>query len=1194
MTQDIGHLIDAQIEESASKAPGECSPSLEAHLSECEICLERLLTSQRKKFNFLESHGMRTEAYPDCPQPEVLQEIAAEFRTPESADPVLKHTAQCDYCGPLFNRYLREFADEYSPEVAAMQSSLPSAQPGTQRDLARKLAAQARGETQPSKPSTAVMPWPFWKKAVAWATPLAAVLLVAVGVGPTLMSKYELQSAKSTLESAFPHRPLPMRLPGMAFSEYVPPIKELGTDSGNANFLGNPDLLKAKSLIADNIRATGKSAGAWNELEGCAALLEDPGNTKAAEDAFERARAARGDDPDLLIELAATYFERDIRSDKPNLSQTIDLLNQVLKNPKLTTDQRASALFNLAIAYEKSNALDMAVSTWDEYIKTDTNTGGPWFREAQQRLDALKKKLPATRPVDYKQPAYLIRHWTDPDVQNDIEQYQDIAFAAWLVPGIREPASDYGKALRILADLMEIQHSDTWWKDFLRHTSVSDIPAVEAFSKAYVADQNDFHYQAMLDAERASSLFIASHNRPGEFIARFQQVYALQRSAAGNSCQTAAELLSKPLDSSSYNSLRAKTRLEMAICANLVSDWTKADANIVTTNQLAKDFAFPELRLRTIGIDASMHRLRGQRTLAWDETVQGLATFWDHPYSYERLYQFYSVLSQCAKDSNNVSASEAILRRSIDVLNINAPQDITLRSLLHLLLANRLVEQNQDASAESEAQQAREILKIAATQDRTAQTYPTVARIELAELELRRNHVDLAASALFEMPAVSEIQDDFVKLDFYAVTGKVMLRSGRLAEASTAYQQGINVADQTLRALNNDDLRLSILRSPSKLYRGKVEVLLAQDKPEQALLAWESSKLRLLPSAAHTSESAVTQLKNAALRADTPIAKATSRIIFGVFGDHIQVWAVNGSSISSYATAVPQETLTRSVQRFTKLCSTPDMSQLKLVEQQSEKLYSLLFAPVAAIIDQADSLVIELDEPLASLAVEALKKPGGEYMGVSHTISYSPGLFAEKLLRPLKQSTAAETVFAVDTSSSHGPNFLPGHEELDATLRRINPGIEILRSTTATTASVKGELPNSSAFYFFGHARPDSTGSALEMGDGSLLHAIELQPALLAKSRIVVFAACASATAENGLMDSGSLVRAVLAAGVPSVVASHWNVDSMTTSTFMQNFYSHLEAQSPSEALRSARKETRALQPHPYFWAPFSLTGRAR
>jgi len=456
-------------------------------------------------------------------------------------------------------------------------------------------------------------------------------------------------------------------------------------------------------LIADNLPKKSKVSGDWQELAGRSAFLENPRNTRAAEEAFERARAERGDDPDLLIDLAVTYFERDMRSDVPNLSATIDLLNQALKNSRLTTEQRATALFDLAIAYEKSNALDMAVSTWSEYLKTDTNKDGPWFKEAQNRLGVLKKKLPLPRPADYKQPDYLIRHWTEPDIQNDIEQYQDFALATWLAPGIRDPSGDYGKALRIIADLMEHQHSDTWWKEFLQRTTPADLPAVDAFSRAYVADQNDLHYQALQDARNASMMFSASHNPPGEMMARFEEVYALQRSAAGNSCLNAADRLSRPLTITRYRSLMAKVSLEQAIFANLISDMARSDTSITASRQLATDFSFPELILRIMGIDASIHRMRGLRDEAWKKTVIGLGEFWKGSYSYERLYQFYSVLTQCAKDANAASGSEAILRRSIEVLNINAPHDISLRSMLYLLLANRLVEQNQNSAADSEA-----------------------------------------------------------------------------------------------------------------------------------------------------------------------------------------------------------------------------------------------------------------------------------------------------------------------------------------------------------------------------------------------------------------------------------------------------------------------------------------------------------
>jgi tetratricopeptide (TPR) repeat protein len=432
VTQDIGHLSDAQIEESASKAPGECSPSLEAHLSECEICLDRLLTSQRSKFNFLESHGMRTEAYPDCPQPEVLQEIAAESRTPESADPVLKHTAQCDYCGPLFNRYLQEFSDEYSPELAAIQGSLPSAQPGTQKDLARKLAAQARGEKQPSKPSTA-MPWPFWKKAVAWATPLAAVVIVGIGFGPGLMSAWELHSAKSQVKQAFQQqRTTEMQLAGMPHAEYTKRIKTLGSSDSDSDA---PALLSAKSTLNARVKSGKKLDSDWQELQGQIYLLQ--GSSDKAEKALKKALSAANNPASVMIDLAATYYERG------DYAKAIDTLITVSEDPKATESNKSTALFDLAVAYQKAEMWDMAADTWKKYLTRETSGG--WADEARARLAAAEKKLEWHRQgqLILNDPAKFIAGIGSPAVQQNAEEYINIALTSWLPASSSSPPNDF-------------------------------------------------------------------------------------------------------------------------------------------------------------------------------------------------------------------------------------------------------------------------------------------------------------------------------------------------------------------------------------------------------------------------------------------------------------------------------------------------------------------------------------------------------------------------------------------------------------------------------------------------------------------------------------------------------------------------------------------------------------------------------
>lgn len=68
------------------------------------------------------------------------------------------------------------------------------------------------------------------------------------------------------------------------------------------------------------------------------------------------------------------------------------------------------------------------------------------------------------------------------------------------------------------------------------------------------------------------------------------------------------------------------------------------------------------------------------------------------------------------------------------------------------------------------------------------------------------------------------------------------------------------------------------------------------------------------------------------------------------------------------------------------------------------------------------------------------------------------------------------------------------------------------------------------------------------------------------------------------------------AAGVPTVVASSWKVDSVTTASLMIDFYSKLngaEKLTKAEALRQAallkikNKDTN----HPIYWAGFSVFG---
>ncbi len=72
------------------------------------------------------------------------------------------------------------------------------------------------------------------------------------------------------------------------------------------------------------------------------------------------------------------------------------------------------------------------------------------------------------------------------------------------------------------------------------------------------------------------------------------------------------------------------------------------------------------------------------------------------------------------------------------------------------------------------------------------------------------------------------------------------------------------------------------------------------------------------------------------------------------------------------------------------------------------------------------------------------------------------------------------------------------------------------------------------------------------------------------------------------------LVRGLLYAGAESVLISLWNVAGASTVELLGSFYRHLGGTpNKARALQQAMLELRQTYPHPYFWAPFALMGKA-
>lgn len=1181
MNRATDHLTSAQIEDYVSKGHAAANgvyKGLEAHMEDCEPCLSRVLDAHRMHLGLLEGDRMTKTRYPDCPAESALQELAAGIGPLETAEATAQHAAHCGFCGPLLSRYLKEFSDDLETADTAILKQLETSKPGWQKKFVREQIG--RSQETPERSFFAR----FWP---GFATAAAAAAMAAVGIFVWVHRSNDLTQAQRLVASAYAERrTTEMRVPSAPYAGFQPIPVVKGNATGDDLESAPASLVQAEALV----KQRGKSGDLnpqWLQVQGRIDLLQgSPKSIDAAVDMFEKALARNPGDPGLKVDLATAYFEKEMRADheRPVLIKTIDLLNNVIKNSATNTPLREAALFDLALAYEKSEMRDLAISTWQQYVNLDKTS--EWNKEAQRHLDDLRNHAPPPRQQGYATPAYFLSHASDPDVLANLEEFQDFAVSTWLSPAVENPSSESGHAAAELARLLKKHHSDTWLQDFLARSTPADVLATKTLSAAFTHDLDDLHQQAIREARIAAAAFAQHHNFPGELRARFQEVYGLQRSLAGSDCLQRVDELWTDVSSTSYHWLQAQLALERAACANLVSDLQMAAISIETSRKLADKFHFPEFALRVVGVGAGMRRFRGQDSEAWKQTVQGLHTYWTGSYSWERLYQFYSVMRQCAKDEDFLHAARALSLQSIALVEQSAPSDASLRAMLYLRLANTLRAQNETALADMETNKATSLLKTVS--DPTAQDYALWTQIEFAELELQQGNPDKSLAALMPVSGLLQTQNDFVKLDFFTVQGDIFLRLKKLDNAVIAYQAGVQVAERSLSAPPDEATQLNWVLATEDTYRGLTRSLLELGRDRDALSAWERFHGRSLKTRGGTGNPSRMSGSEAAF-SYTPIPTADPpHLVYASFEDGLQVWLVKGSQIQSKWIPLKRDDLQKDVREFSKECSDPSLSLDK-----AQTLYTKILQPIVSDLPLSSTVSVELDEPMWGLTVEALRNGNGRYFGEEHPIIYTPGLLAENFLRQPSALSSRDPMLLIDASQAMAGAPLPGHTDEVTAVKLAFANTKTVGPSAISVTEIRQALAQSFEFHFSGHGKREGTGAALVIGADSSLGIQDFAPERLQHLQLAVLSACSSASARNGAFDQSNLVRSFLAGGVPAVIASRWDVDSRSTAHFMQSFYAQLHSgERVSEALQYAQAEMRSLNSHPYYWAAFTLTGR--
>ncbi len=251
-------------------------------------------------------------------------------------------------------------------------------------------------------------------------------------------------------------------------------------------------------------------------------------------------------------------------------------------------------------------------------------------------------------------------------------------------------------------------------------------------------------------------------------------------------------------------------------------------------------------------------------------------------------------------------------------------------------------------------------------------------------------------------------------------------------------------------------------------------------------------------------------------------------------------------------------------------------------------LYQVLWAPIA---DQVltDAVVIIPHGRLHYVPFHALFD-GQTYLVDHHTLSYAPSatVLHRVLTTPPVATDMPPTIAGIRDAG------IPFAETEVRAIAQLFPEANLFFGERATTDRLMAPTRPPAFLHLSTHAmfRADNPlFSALKLTDGWLsVNDIYTMPA---SPRLVTLSACE--TGRTQVADGDELVglcRGFFSAGAQSLVVSQWVVDDNSTAQLMTHFYTALLAgASINQALRSAQIALKATQPHPYYWAPFILTG---
>ncbi len=458
------------------------------------------------------------------------------------------------------------------------------------------------------------------------------------------------------------------------------------------------------------------------------------------------------------------------------------------------------------------------------------------------------------------------------------------------------------------------------------------------------------------------------------------------------------------------------------------------------------------------------------------------------------------------------------------------------------------------------------------------------------------------AEALYQRAHAHEAQgrSDETERDLREAIAELELQRDRIPE----FEERIAYFDQTREMLDAMvRLQMEQRHQPEMAFR------YAEQSKARVLLDWILAHPvdQLLPTGGLPRETATADPSSLCRQ----LPPGTTVVEYSSLPRSLVIWVLRENGFSARTMPVGTRELAALVQR---LRQELDQGRAADARQTSARLYEVLIRPLADHLAPEERIIAIPDGALHILPFAVLwNERTGRYLIQDHVFSIAPStkvlISSLRRDRELAQPRDPRALLISDPAFDRGLFAdLPSLKAstIEASFSRILPGSILLTGQAATRAAFLRQAGEFEIVYFGGHSLINPEHPLLSQmlfapdpGDAArgVLYSGTLLGQRFGRTRLAILASCSTAAGKVSKTEGvESLARPFLAAGVPSVVASLWNVDDAATAELFGRFLKRLrQSFDPASALRDTQIESlkAGLGPaaDPRIWAAFELIG---